>query len=174
MSFWTTMAEMMARPKDLEWPILSSRTCITAMVPDQPLFTAGGVPMKPPIRSNALIIPREATPESPFNEPYECAAEILFEFEDWRIECYDDIQPVFDECDWVSHYCPVYGWRYRIDQWQIMADGVCPVCCEEVPEEVMTVWQLKNFDKLPTRDFSREINSAKVYKGSNEDEVPIW
>ena len=171
MSYRTVLTELLVQPKELEWPILTYGVTGT---PEPKFFTAGGLPMEPPACAPGLIIPREATAEMPYNEPYEMESKILFTFGDWQIECYDDAQPNFNECDWVSHYCEVYGWRYRVDPWRIIGDEICPMCCEKVPEEVMAVWKLKNFDNLPNKSEARDVKQSKVYATSREPEEVLW
>ncbi len=166
MSYRTVLTELMAQAT-VAWPILSTP-------PEPTFFTAGGLPMEPPAGTPGLIIPRKARAEAPYNEPYEIKSKILFTFGDWQIECYAEVQPNFNECDWVSHYCEVYGWRYRIDQWRLIGDGVCRMCCEEVPEEVMAVWKLKNFDSLPNQIDARNIYQSKVYAASKDPEEVLW
>lgn len=124
-------------------------------------FSAGGVPMQPPKYKTQMILPATASMEAPMygdldeNEP---PTVLIFELDGWSIERYKGTPK--GEVDWISHYCPVYGWRYNTDMWCIMADGVCNQCCEEIPEEVIAVWKLKNFDYLPSEEVAKSVLSG--------------
>jgi hypothetical protein len=124
------------------------------------LLSPGGHPIQPPKIYPKIIYSGPSDPAFNCNNDQfddKCDKDILFELDGWSIEHFKGAPP--NECDWISHYCPSYGWRYRIDQWCLMADGVCPSCCQEVPGEVMGVWKLNNFDKLP------DIEQAKAVIG---------
>jgi hypothetical protein len=176
MSFHDIVRNMMGQAPAV-WPMLTGWGNKLSTPKVAGLFTAGGLPMQPPACTPGLIPVSTATPEDPYNEPHEPReepCEILFTFGSWQIECYKNTPNDFNECDWVSHYCPVYGWRYRIDQFELVQDGVCPECCEEVPEEVMGVWKLKNFDSLPNEGTCAVVNHSKVYATPTEKEEPEW
>jgi hypothetical protein len=119
-------------------------------------YTAAGNPMQPPQhKPPGIITVSTATPEDPYNDEKEVPYEVLFEYEGWRIERYEDAPRT--EVDWISHPCPSYGWRYNTDMWCLMADGVCGECMEPVPDEIMGVWKLRNFDHLPAEDVCKSV-----------------
>jgi hypothetical protein len=171
MNVWDEIKDLMARPKEVGLPWTLPPLKQSSPMPGVCFFTAGGIPMQPPQCVAGLIIPREATEEMPYNDAHEIDVKILFTLDSWQIECYDEVDNNFNECDWISHYCPTYGWRYRIDQWQIMSDECCPECCIGIPDEVLGVWKLKNMDKLPSPDDARMINHALVHGSSNPREI---
>jgi hypothetical protein len=135
------------------------------------LFSAGGHPVQPPLCPETLIY-NENEPEQPEYVTANDTYIVIFKFEGWQIEKYEEADS--DEVDWISHPCPSYGWRYRIDQWGLISDGICPACCEEVPEQVMGVWKLKNFDKLPGIDEARVIQGGNVFATSVSEPPPWW
>jgi hypothetical protein len=134
------------------------------------LFTAGGHPVQPPPPPHTLIYNDKDPDYNPhFEDLKEVTCEILFELDGWQIEHYEGT-PTPSEVDWISHDCPVEKWRYRIDQWQLMGDGVCPACCTPVPDEVMGLWKLKNFDKLPAMEEARHMSHVRIYPDSHTPE----
>lgn len=178
MSVWKTASELMGQQTPPPWIGPVTRADLR---PGVTFFTAGGVPMQPtqpPICTGGLILPAgalvcgEDAGKDPFNDPEEADSEVIFELDGWRIEHYKNAGN--NDCDWVSHECPTAKWRYRIDQWRLMLDGVCPECCEEVPESVMGVWKLKNFDHLPNTEESKRLIDVKVYSNPNQPEKEEW
>ena len=95
--------------------------------------------------------PPTAIRPGPAQAPDDDAPELNthFEFEGWRIESWDSAPK--EDCDWISHYCPSVKWRYSIDQWEAHETEACPRCGYAIPDPVMALWRLKNFDRLPNR-----------------------
>ena len=155
------------------WAIQAATSAMVSPA-QAPILTPGGYPSQPINNPVPLIYNDQDSDYNPhYEDMQETPCEITFELDGWQIEKYVNSPP--SENDWISHYCPVYGWRYRIDQWQLMSDGVCPECCTEVPEEVMGVWKLKNFDTLPDVEESRRMSgSGGIYASSAHKEDPPW
>jgi hypothetical protein len=124
------------------------------------LVTSGGTPIQPP-NYPVPMIHSETDADFEYADCQEADQEILFEYEGWVIEHYKNSPP--GDCDWISHYCPTYGWRYRTDQWTLLADEICAGCCQTVPEEILGVWKLKNFDHMVGTEEAKEIQTPMLY-----------
>ncbi len=156
--------ELMTKPSKVRTP--GQVTALGKVSENVALFTASGIPIQPPCPPHALIYGDDPRCCSSFEDMEEVPCEILFELDGWQIERYEGT-PV-SEVDWISHDCPVEKWRYRIDQWQLMNDGVCPACCEAVPDDVMGIWKLKNFDKLPELADTILAPAVFIYQNSKD------
>jgi hypothetical protein len=57
-----------------------------------------------------------------------------------------------------------------------MADGVCGGCCQTIPEEILGVWKLKNFDQLVSMDQARDMQTPQLYnhKGEMDADADVW
>jgi hypothetical protein len=154
--------ELMATHSEKLMPWMVHAT--TTPILSSSFLTAGGNPIQPPHYPVPMIHAKEVVPEYDYLECKESDQEILFEYKGWVIEHY--VGSPKTDCDWISHYCPTYGWRYRTDQWTLMADGVCAGCCQTIPEEIMGVWKLKNFDQLVGMETARDMQTPMLYDSS--------
>jgi hypothetical protein len=173
MSYYDIVRKLLDTQPTTYWPPI---LCSSDKEPSH-LLTAGGLLIDPGDKVTELIIPWGIEGIDPYNEAKEVDVDIIFKLDDWQIEGYisNPLGPMDPEVDWISHYCKVYGWRYRIGQWELMADGCCPQCCEMVPEEIMGVWKLKNFNNKEGEAAARELTSVTVYAKSNEpEETSEW
>ena len=130
--------------------------------PEVCLFTAGGIPI---VTDNGiyppnLILPRDSSVKK-YNEAQEADVSIVFELDGWRIENYTNHTDC-DELDWISHYCEDFKWRFRIDPWQLVGEGVCSKCFEEIPEEVLGVWKLKHFDMIAKIEVELDLDETRT------------
>ncbi len=150
------MVQLEKNAMNLPW---NATTSTSTSTPGICFFTAGGVPMQPPPYKTKMILPASADMEPPTYGEFEDEhpTEIIFELDGWSIERYKGASK--QEVDWISHYCPTYGWRYNTDMWCIIADGCCNKCCEIIPEDLIGVWKLKNFDNLPDEDTAKAVLS---------------
>ena len=134
-----------------------------------PFYTASGLPMEPAtLPSNPLIF------KTKFEDFPNVTWTTIFEYEGWFIETakggfIETAKGGFiPEPDTVSHYCPVLKWKKQISQYSLIADGVCPSCCEVVPEEVIGVWKLKNFNNIPSLSESKSVIAQNISLGNWE------
>ncbi len=162
--FKVVMKELMEQPEKslLPWP--TTAVGASKGIRGVEFFSEGGVPLQPPEYAKSLImLPTDKEEDfDPFlwQDPTEVEREILFEYEGWRIENYPNTPT--HECDWITHACAVTKWRQHIDQWMIMADGVCDQCCEEIPDEVMAIWKLKNMDHMPSEEVAKAVQGSML------------
>jgi hypothetical protein len=164
MNFKETLEELIEKTKGIYTPSMTNGPL--SATPGVQFFTAGGVPMQPPAYYTDLIVPANAPiqTEDDWLDIEEAPYEIHFELDGWQIESYTNSPS--NDLDWVSHYCSVAKWRYRIDQWSVMGSGVCSCCCEPIPEEVIGVWKLKNFDHLPSPEDLGLVNYSTILSTS--------
>ena len=136
-----------------------------------PFYTASGLPMEPiTLTSSPLIFKTKFTDHPTFKWT------TIFEYEGWFIESVSASFPpgpagysLPPGPDTVSHYCPVLKWKKQISPYHLIADGVCPVCCVAVPDEVMGVWKLKNFNNLPSLSEATSTIAQNIALGAWDD-----
>ncbi len=167
--FYKILNDLLVDPEDDSFGAMFPNLPVHKRLPDKlgvGLYSPGGVPLQPTEYFGSLIVPANAPPVDEYGDEItpEIETDTLFEFEGWRIEAYKEAPR--DEVDWITHYCSVEGWRVHIDQWTVAADGVCPFCCNAIPEEVLGVWKLKNFDKMPNQEDARSLNYSTIYDSS--------
>ena len=164
------MHELMKQHSRKLYPFMSGPFA-AAQTANSQIVTAGGHPVQPPHAPVPLIHSEDnGCDDDIWATKMDEDIEILFTYEGWSIERWKEAPK--SDADWISHYCPSYGWRFRTDQWTLMADGICEECCQTVPEEILGVWKLKNFDNLVSTDVARRDQTPFLHGPNDPMEDP--